>query len=80
MCFHWHERALTAGFEGDLRKTVASLPNALSKLLFPSVPYMIVLVLFIGFVFWNGGIVLGACIWGRRADTLPLMLDLYYRR
>ncbi|KAL4069407.1 glycosyltransferase family 59 protein [Scleroderma citrinum] len=66
--------ALTAGV-ADFIKSIISLPNALPELLPPLVPYMLVLALFGGFVFWNGGIVLGD-----RANHVPVMHvpQLYY--
>ncbi|KAG1715800.1 hypothetical protein ID866_1376 [Astraeus odoratus] len=60
---------------GDFISSILSLPYVVSELLQPFVPYMLVLALFGGFVFWNGGIVLGD-----KANHVPVMHvpQLYY--
>ncbi|KAH7883874.1 glucosyltransferase [Phlebopus sp. FC_14] len=50
--------ALAAG-PSDFLRSIITAPGALPELLSTFVPYMLVLALFGGFVFWNGGIVLG---------------------
>ncbi|KAF7320168.1 hypothetical protein MKEN_00801300 [Mycena kentingensis (nom. inval.)] len=44
---------------GDLAKAIESLPGVLGDILPAFVPYALVLALFVAFVVWNGGIVLG---------------------
>lgn len=43
----------------DLLRSLLDLPKILPDVLFYSVPYMLVVAAFAGFVLWNGGIVLG---------------------
>ncbi|KIJ68711.1 glycosyltransferase family 59 protein [Hydnomerulius pinastri MD-312] len=66
--------ALSAG-PGDFLRSIISAPNALPELLPTFVPYMLVSALFGGFVFWNGGIVLGD-----KANHVPVLHvpQLYY--
>lgn len=66
--------ALTARPE-DLVRSIFGLFNKLSEILPPFVPYMLVLAGFGGFVFWNGGVVLGD-----KANHVPVMHvpQLYY--
>ena len=45
---------------GDFLQSITSAPAALPELLSPFMSYIPVFVLFGAFVFWNGGIVLGA--------------------
>ncbi|KIJ22240.1 glycosyltransferase family 59 protein [Paxillus involutus ATCC 200175] len=71
--------ALSAGpgewYEWDFLRSIISAPAALPELLFTSVPYMLALVMFGAFVFWNGGIVLGD-----KANHVPVLHvpQLYY--
>ena len=44
---------------GDILQSITSAPAAFPELVLPFMPYVLVLVLFGAFVFWNGGIVLG---------------------
>lgn len=66
--------ALTA-CPGDLVRSIFSLFGKVPQLLPPFVPYMLVLAVFGGFVFWNGGVVLGD-----KANHVPAMHvpQLYY--
>lgn len=50
---------LAIPFSVDLVRSVLSAPAILPEILPPFIPYALTLVLFGGFVIWNGGIVLG---------------------
>ncbi|KAF9243830.1 glycosyltransferase family 59 protein [Melanogaster broomeanus] len=60
---------------GDFLRSITSAPAALPELLSTFVPYMLVLVLFGVFMFWNGGIVLGD-----KANHVPVLHvpQMYY--
>ncbi|KAI0277109.1 hypothetical protein BGY98DRAFT_934606 [Russula aff. rugulosa BPL654] len=59
--------ALAAGFL-DLVRSVLSAPAILPQILPPFIPYALTLILFGGFVIWNGGIVLAHAV---HRSTLP---------
>lgn len=59
----------------DFRQTILSIPAALPQLIWPFIPYGFVLMSFAGFVFWNGGIVLGV-ISQLSTSACPLTLSM----
>lgn len=52
---HWYAPA-------DLPKILLSIPSVLTEILSHALPYVVDVLLFLAFVYWNGGIVLGESI------------------